>query len=78
MMQTTNAKIPLEVEGEVIYLDPNSAEGKALRRIDKPIREDEWITVGEIGEEIDMEAINEKIKQRGHKIQVPSKNSSSS
>ncbi|MFM7439650.1 MAG: hypothetical protein ACKO2V_13775, partial [Snowella sp.] len=65
MMQTTNAKIPLEVEGEVIYLDPNSAEGKALRRIDKPIGEDEWITVGEIGEEIDMEAINEKIKQRG-------------
>lgn len=78
MTQTSNAKIPLEVDGEVIYLDPNSAEGKALQRIENPIKEDEWITVGEIGEEIDMEAIYERIKQRGYKIQVPSKNSSSS
>jgi hypothetical protein len=78
MTQTSNAKIPLEVDGEVIYLDPNSAEGKALQRIENPIKEDEWITVGEIGEEIDMEAIDKRIKQRGYKIQVPSKNSSSS
>ena len=70
MMQTSNAKIPLEIDGEVIYLDPNSAEGKALQRIENPLREDEWITIGDIGEEIDMEAVRERMKQRGYKIQI--------
>ena len=74
-MPTSNAKIPLEVDGEVIYLDPNSAEGKALQRIENPLGEDEWITIGEIGEEVDMEVVRERIKQRGYKIQMTRLNS---
>ena len=77
MIQTNNTKIPLEVDGEAIYLDPNSAEGKALQRIENPLREDEWITIGKIGEEVDMEAVKERIKQRGYKIQICSEDSSS-
>ncbi len=42
MTQTTNPGIPFEVEGEVTYLAPDSAEGKALQRIRNPIPEDEW------------------------------------
>jgi len=39
--------IPLEVEGEVIYLSPNSAEGKALQRVEamKAGAEVEWICI---------------------------------
>ena len=76
MTQTSNPGIPFEVDGEVTYLSPNSAEGKALQRIRNPIPEDEWITVVEIGEDIDMEVVRERIKKRGYKIQVSSKNSS--
>lgn len=76
MTQTTNPGIPFEVEGEVTYLAPDSAEGKALQRIRNPIPEDEWWAVGEIGEDIDMETVRERIKQRGYKIQVSSEDSS--
>ena len=30
----------------------------------------EWITEGEIGEEIDVDAINNRLKERGYKIQL--------
>ena len=41
----TNLGIPFELDGEVTYLSPDSAEGKALQRIHNPIPEEEWITV---------------------------------
>ena len=78
MTQTTNAKIPLEVEGEAIYLDPNSAEGKALQRIQDfdPDDPNQVIAIVEKGQEIDLEAIGERLQQRGYKkIQIPSSNS---
>ena len=76
-MQTSNAKIPLEIDGEVIYLDPNSAEGKALQRIQDldPDDPNQVITIVEEGQEIDVEAVWERLKQRGYKIQIPSSNS---
>jgi alpha-acetolactate decarboxylase len=77
MTQTSNAKIPLEVDGEVIYLDPNSAEGKALQRIQDldPDDPNQVITIVEKEQEIDVEVIWERLKQRGYKIQIPSSNS---
>lgn len=73
MTQTTAPKIPLEVDGEVIYLNPNSAEGKALQRLqnldsDLP---SQFITLVEEGEEIDVQAGWERLKRRGYKIQIP-------
>jgi hypothetical protein len=77
MPETTNSKvdnasIPLEVDGEVIYLNPNSAEGKALERIRQPISQQEWVSV-EVEHEIDMEAVRQRLKQRGYKTQVSAK-----
>jgi hypothetical protein len=31
----------------------------------------EWVTVGEIGQEFDVEAINKRLKERGYEIQIP-------
>ena len=74
MPETTNPQIdslgiPFEVDGEIVYLSPNSAEGKALQRIRHPIPEDEWVTV-EAAQNIDMEAVRQRIKQRGYKTQI--------
>lgn len=70
--QNTDRGIPYEVDGEVIYLDALSAEGKAIERTRNPIPEEEWIAVGEIGSDIDMEAVRERTRQRGYKVQVSS------
>ena len=59
--------IPCEVDGETLYLNPNSAEGKALARIRNPILEDEWVTV-DTEHDIDMEVVRQQIKQRGYKV----------
>lgn len=61
--------IPCEVDGEVVYLSPDSAEGKAIQRICNPIPEDEWITV-DTKHSIDIEAVRQRIKQRGIKTKV--------
>jgi len=45
-MTETQTGIPDEVDGEIVCLSPNSAEGKAVQRIGNPIPEDKWITVG--------------------------------
>ncbi len=71
----TSAGIPFEVDGEIIYLSPNSAEGKALQRIRNPIPENEWVTV-EADHDIDMEAVRQRIRQRGYKTQVSSEDKS--
>jgi hypothetical protein len=67
--QVNSPGIPFEVDGEVVYLSPNSAEGKALQRIRNPTPEDEWVTV-EADRDIDMKAVRQQIKQRGYKTQV--------
>lgn len=64
--------IPFEIEGEITYLSPNSAEGKALQRIEEPIPDQEWMTVVEEGQEVDVEGALERLKKRGYKIKVPS------
>ena len=44
----------------------NSAESKAIDRIAKPIKEDEWITVGTLDDEFDLEQVNREIERRGY------------
>jgi hypothetical protein len=44
----------------------SSAESKAIDRIAKPINEDEWITMGTLDEEFDLEQVNREIKLRGY------------
>jgi len=78
-MSTPNAKtesgIPFEIEGEITYLDPNSAEGKALQRSETLIPEQQWSSYGTIGEEIDVDRLNQRLQQRGYSIQVSFPNS---
>jgi len=44
----------------------SSAESKAIARIAKPIGEDEWVTIGTLDEEFDLEQVNREIVQRGY------------
>lgn len=44
----------------------SSAESKAIDRIAKPIKEDEWVTIGTLDEEFDLEQVNREIKLRGY------------
>lgn len=66
--------IPFEVDGGVVYLSPNSAEGKALQRIQDGTEEADLITVVEAGQEIDTEAALTRLKSRGFKVQIPGSN----
>jgi hypothetical protein len=62
--------IPFEMEGETIYLSPNSAEGKALNRINNPIPDDEWVVIVEEGQDVDVASALERLKKRGYKVKV--------
>ncbi len=42
----------------------NSAEAKALQRIANPIREEDWVTIGKLDEEFNIEEVARKIKER--------------
>ena len=53
----------LERENRLVL---SSAESKAIDRMDKPIKEDEWITIGTLDEEFDLEQVNREIKRRGY------------
>lgn len=53
----------LERENRLVL---SSAESKAIDRIDKSIKEDEWITIGTLDEEFDLEQVNREIKLRGY------------
>jgi len=66
----TEKLIPFEIEGEITDLNPDSAEGKALQRIDSLDPDDatQWITVVEEGQEIDDEALDQWLKERGYKV----------
>ncbi|AFZ43503.1 hypothetical protein PCC7418_1304 [Halothece sp. PCC 7418] len=74
MISMSNPKtenlIPFEIEGEMTYLNPDSAEGKALQRIDSLDPDDptQWITVVEEGQEIDDEALDQWLKERGYEV----------
>jgi len=48
----------------------NSAEARALQRITNPIREDDWVTIGTLDEEFDMEEIAKKVRERGYRRKV--------
>lgn len=70
--------VPFVLDRQVTYLDANSAEGKALRRINKSASEDDdndWIIV-EPDSNIDIESLRECIASRGYKLST--KNSPSS
>ena len=53
----------LQRENPLIF---RSAESKASDRIVKPIQEDEWVTIGTLDEEFDLEQVNREIKLRGY------------
>ena len=53
----------LERENRLVL---SSAESKAIDRMDKPIKEDQWVTMGTLDEEFDLEQVNREIKQRGY------------
>lgn len=73
----TDSGIPFEVDGKVIYLSPNSAEGRALQRIQDGTGETDLITVIKAGQEIDAEAALVRLRSRGFKVQIPSSNQGS-
>jgi len=64
MISMSNPKtenlIPFEIEGEMTYLNPDSAEGKALQRIDSLDPDDpkQWITIVD-----DQDISSEQVKQ---------------
>jgi hypothetical protein len=60
--------IPFEMAGETIYLSPNSAEGKAILRLNDIDNSDEWITVVEKNEKIDLEELDRKIRESGYLV----------
>lgn len=64
--------IPFEVDGEVVYLSPNSAEGKALQRIEamEAGEEVEWITHKDSGEPLDVTAANQWLKESDFDAQI--------
>lgn len=53
-------------------LNKNSAEAKAIERLEKS-EEIEWIPVLEVGEDINIDKIDERLKQRGYKIKLSCK-----
>lgn len=53
----------LQKENRVVL---SSAEAKAINRIAEPIKEDEWVTIGTIDEEFDLERVNREIRLRGY------------
>jgi hypothetical protein len=63
--------IPFEVDGETIYLSPNSAEGKALQRVEamEAGEQVEWITVfdPEI-DTLDEAALEAWLTERGYPV----------
>ena len=80
MISMSNPKtenlIPFEIDGETTDLNPDSAEGKALQRIEQAVPEQFWSTHGTIEEEIDVDLLNKRLRERGYSIQVSFQDSS--
>lgn len=62
--------IPFEIEGETIYLSPESAEGKALQRIDaiNAGEKVEWRTTIRQGDLIDEDDLDRWLTKRGYSL----------
>lgn len=77
IINPTKNKIPLEIDGEIIYLDPHSAEGKALQRIeDLDIDDQDQFTILiEEGQTINITEGLQRLKKRGYPIEIPSSDS---
>ena len=61
---------PFVIDREVVYLDADSAEGKALKRISSlDLEEDDidWI-IEEPSDDVDMESVRERLISRGYKL----------
>jgi len=56
-----------------VELAPQSAEAKAIARLADEEDESQWITVIEEGEEVDVDASLEYLKNRGYKVEVLAK-----
>ena len=70
-MAKIQTEIPCEVDGEILYLSPSSAEGKALQRISNPIPETDWITVFDPEADIlDEAALDAWLTERGYPLQT--------
>jgi alpha-acetolactate decarboxylase len=72
MVHTNIDKIPLEIEGEIIYLDRNSAEGKALQRIQTldPDDSSQFTTLIEEGQAVNITEGLKRLKKRGYPIEI--------
>lgn len=58
--------IEFNLDGEIFHLSPDSAEGKALIRIrDSQGNTDDWNTVVEKGEDVDLEEISQWLEANG-------------
>jgi hypothetical protein len=73
MINLTKNKIPLKINGEIIYLDPNSAEGKALRRIENLDIDDhdQFTILIEEGQTVNIIEGLQRLKKRGYPIEIP-------
>lgn len=61
------------IKNDNVHYNPNSAEGKALERINNPIPEDQWVVVVEEGEEVDVEGALERLRNRKQQqVDIPS------
>ncbi len=77
MIHSTKNKIPFEIDGETIYLDPNSAEGKALQRIENLDIDDrdQFTILIEEGQTVKITEGLQRLKKRGYPIEIPNSDS---
>jgi len=72
MIYSTKNKIAYEIDGEIMYLDPNSAEGKALQRIENLDIDDhdQFTILIEEGQTINIIEGLQRLKKRGYPIEI--------
>jgi hypothetical protein len=77
MIYSTKNKIADEIDGEIIYLDPNSAEGKALRRIENLDIDDhdQFTILIEEGQTVNITEGLQRLERRGYPIEIPNSDS---
>jgi hypothetical protein len=73
MIYPTKNKIAYEIDGEIMYLDPNSAEGKALQRIENLDIDDhdQFTILIEEGQTVNIIEGLQRLKKRGYPIEIP-------
>jgi hypothetical protein len=77
MIYSTKNKIGYENDGEIMYLDPNSAHGKALRLIENlDINDhDQFTILIEEGQTVNIIKGLQRLKKRGYPIEIPNSDS---